>query len=119
MLADAEGLLWSDYGTFLRSPLWKRRRDAWLRSNGPWCRACGRTGLLDLHHLEHIEGLLGKEPDSALTALCRRDHFLCHRYFERGRYATIREASAAAIRDVQTHKRKVAVLSPASDMGPV
>jgi hypothetical protein len=108
VLVDGEGRFHHTYDEFLRSPLWRRRRDAWIRKDGPFCRACGRKGLLDVHHLEHVEGMLGNEPDSVLIALCqgRRCHFTAHRYFESGGYESMRAATEAFIRDSWNHRRK-------------
>src|SRR3954447_14325843 len=109
MLVDAEGRTWRSYDAFIRSPLWRRRRGAWLRDNGPWCRACGGRGKLDVHHLEHPEGLLGAEPDDCLIALChgKRCHFTAHRYFESDRYESMRAATYAFMNDSRGHRRKV------------
>src|SRR3954471_21191786 len=102
--------MWRDYGEFLRSPLWRRRRDAWIRKNGPYCRACGRTGLLDVHHLEHPEGMLGNEPDEGFIALCpvrTRSHFMAHPCFQSGRYESMRVTTWGFIAHSRGHRRKV------------
>ena len=108
MIVDYLGKTYRSYDAFLRSPVWKNRRGAWLRDNRPWCRACRRKGKLDVHHLEHPEGLLGAEPDDCLIALChgRRCHFMAHRYFESGRYESMRAATWAFIWDSRNHRRK-------------
>jgi len=109
VIVDADGRYYDGYDSFLRSPLWRGRRGAWLRKHGGFCRACGKRGLLDVHHLEYPPSLLGREPDECLTALChgKRCHFTAHRYFESGAYESMRAATAAFIVDSRDHRRKV------------
>ncbi len=43
-------------------------------------------------------------------ALCRTHHMLAHRYFESGRYETLREATWASTRDVRVYRQHRPVL---------
>src|SRR5689334_1540413 len=70
VIEDYLGNRYPSYDAFTRGRIWKIRRGRWLRDNKPYCRACGETGKLDVHHYEYIEGQLGNEPDDALVALC-------------------------------------------------
>src|SRR4051794_17978040 len=38
---------------YLRSSRWESFRRGWFTRHGGWCRACGSTGRLDLHHLTY------------------------------------------------------------------
>jgi hypothetical protein len=62
-----------DYETYIRSPQWSRRRAAWIKRNGPYCRACfTRQGRMELHHLTYVR--LGHERDSDLILFCPAHH---------------------------------------------
>jgi hypothetical protein len=57
-----------DYEPYLQSAQWSRRRAAWIKRNGPYCRACfKRKGRMELHHLTYVR--LGHEHDSDLILL--------------------------------------------------
>jgi hypothetical protein len=101
VIVDYLGNRYASYDAFLRGRIWRIRRGRWLRDKRPYCRACRRKGRLDVHHLEHPEGMLGNEPDDCLIALChgRRCHFMAHRYFEGGRHESMRAATYAFIAD--------------------
>jgi hypothetical protein len=71
VIVDYFGNHYPSYDAFLRGRIWKIRRDRWLRDKRPWCRACRRKGRLDVHHLEHLEGMLRER--SRLTTPGARD----------------------------------------------
>lgn len=66
---------WSDYGQYLRSPAWKRKRKAALKRDGYRCRVCNRGQYLEVHHRRY-PAVLGTESVNDLTTLCNS----CHNY---------------------------------------
>src|SRR5687768_9585420 len=101
MVVDYLGNQYPSYEAFTRGCIRNIRRGRWLRDNGPFCRACGGTGKLDVHHSEYVENQLGNEPDDCLVALChgRSCHIGgAHAYIDSGTYETRRAATAAFIR---------------------
>jgi hypothetical protein len=86
-----------DYHDYINSAQWHRRRAAWLRKHGGWCRACYRKGgEVELHHLTYAR--LGRERDDDLMALCRTP---CHERVtaacRRSRHALIFRRSMASV----------------------
>ncbi len=68
------------YKQYLRTPHWKGRREAKLRSVGHRCQFCNRgPHNLDVHHRTYKR--LGEELDQDLTVLCRA----CHTNFHENR----------------------------------
>ncbi|PLS85216.1 MAG: hypothetical protein CYG60_13800 [Actinobacteria bacterium] len=68
------------YKEYLRTPHWKRKREAKLRSVGRRCQFCNRgPHNLDVHHRTYER--LGEELDQDLTVLCRA----CHTNFHENR----------------------------------
>lgn len=90
------GLPWSGarvaerqrYGTYMASPAWFRRREAWLEAwttahGEPTCRVCGAPWTLrsgDLHHRTYAR--LGEERWTDLIPLCRTCHTELHRLLQ-------------------------------------
>jgi len=61
-----------------------------------------------LHHLSYAH--VGNEPDGDLVGLCRQHHALAHKYWDSGRYKTIRSATSAMIAKVRHGKRHESTL---------
>lgn len=61
------------YLAYLRSPEWRRRRNAILQRADGWCERCGHVRATEVHHLTYVR--LGDERPDDLLALCA----FCHR----------------------------------------
>lgn len=61
-----------DYGRYLATAEWRRRRDAKLRTAHWACECCGAKRNLQVHHLTYER--LGREWDQDLEVLCRDCH---------------------------------------------
>jgi len=57
---------------YYKSPQWQYKRLQKIRQAGYKCELCGRSGSLDVHHLDY--GTLYDEDMSDLQAVCRRCH---------------------------------------------
>ena len=70
--------LWFQRNESLRSPHWPAVRRAHLAIEG-WCRACGNTKNLEVHHIQpfHLHPELELEPTNFLT-LCEVIGSDCH-----------------------------------------
>ncbi len=58
---------------YLRSDVWRRRRDQYLRLVRHRCERCGSRRCLSIHHLDYST-LDGNELDKDLECLC----LICH-----------------------------------------
>ena len=69
---------WHEYRWYIKSPLWKTRREIYLEHYEGVCQRCHKKGFgLSLHHQSYVR--LGVENlDGDLILLCRR----CHRIVE-------------------------------------
>jgi 5-methylcytosine-specific restriction endonuclease McrA len=67
------------YLGYMRSALWRTRRQRALKLAGNRCQVCGSTKRLEVHHVTYAN--LGHELDSDLTVLC----WWCHRWHEFGK----------------------------------
>ena len=74
-----------EYQRHLESPAWRATRRAVLVRDGHACTRCGRTDILEVHHLTYAR--LGHELLSDLTTLCPD----CHEAADRARRATAPE----------------------------
>jgi 5-methylcytosine-specific restriction endonuclease McrA len=88
---------------YLSSRQWRRRRAAWFKRNGGYCRACGYTGRLDLHHKTYER--LGHEYDRDLVALCRFHHRQAHIAYDSGKYRSRAAATKVVIDRAKTKAR--------------
>lgn len=61
-----------------RSPEWQRVRACHLK-NQPWCKRCGRTSDLEVHHIVpfHLDSGSELDPDNLIT-LCESAGSQCH-----------------------------------------
>lgn len=71
-----------DYDAYLRSPIWKLKRNYILSQRGNMCESCGRHKrkgkvILQVHHLTYDR--IGRELDSDLMLLCKQCHEEIHR----------------------------------------
>ncbi|MDP8900288.1 MAG: hypothetical protein M3N33_03920 [Actinomycetota bacterium] len=65
------------YMEYLRTPHWKRKREAKVRAAGHRCQLCNRGSVtLNVHHRTYER--LGEELDGDLTVLCRECHSVFH-----------------------------------------
>lgn len=61
-----------NYEEYLKTPEWRKRRNAFLGRKGWHCERCGRKVDLQVHHRSYAR--LGSERDEDLEALCRDCH---------------------------------------------
>lgn len=67
-----------EYGAYIRSEKWDKKRRKRLEVDGHTCQDCRCTDRpLDVHHLNYNR--LGRERMSDLVSLCRRCHDKRHR----------------------------------------
>jgi 5-methylcytosine-specific restriction endonuclease McrA len=61
-----------------RSPLWPKVRKEHLQQEG-WCRYCGGTENLEVHHIVpfHVDQSLELDPSNLIT-LCEKSGVECH-----------------------------------------
>lgn len=72
-----EGQKWRpDYGAYLNSPEWRKRRNDALRRDGFRCQRCSATRRLQVHHLTYVR--VGHEDPDDLVTLCAR----CHKHVD-------------------------------------
>lgn len=69
-----------NYESYIGSETWRRRRARWLSANGRWCRGCGRTEDIRLHHKTYDR--MGRELNTDLVALCTTCHQAVHDYHQ-------------------------------------
>ncbi len=93
---------------YLQSAHWKRRKSRYFAKHGRWCAACNTKRRIDLHHLSYQH--VGNESDGDLMGFCRQHHALAHKYWDSGRYKTIRQATSAMIAKVRHGKRHESVI---------
>jgi len=62
-----------EYTKYIRSDAWKAKCKLYWLKNGAWCKACGRTDHLHVHHMTYDH--LRREPLTDLVGLC----YACHR----------------------------------------
>lgn len=60
------------YRSYLESPEWQARRQAYFKKYGKACRVCGATRNVQLDHLDYSR--LGHEELTDLLALCHDHH---------------------------------------------
>lgn len=94
------------YRSYIASPAWRARRDAYFARWGRYCRGCFTRRRIHLHHGDYSQ--LGNEPDEALWGLCASCHRLAHRYFDSGRCRTLHQATWAAVKAQRRHAKKAA-----------
>ena len=70
---------WPTYHDYLKSDLWKEKREQALCAAGNKCQVCNSPNKINVHHREYPKNW-GDEPQSFLTVLCDR----CHRLFHKG-----------------------------------
>jgi len=73
----ARFLKWLPYGLYLRSPHWKRVRNAALERAHHRCQVCNAAGRLEVHHRTYDRR--GQELLEDVTVLCRNCHETFHR----------------------------------------
>jgi len=56
------------YRLYLRSPLWRLRRQVWIIGAGGRCRQCGSRRQVTIHHRTYAR--LGHERYADITVLC-------------------------------------------------
>lgn len=67
---------WDTYGDYLRSHVWRYKRDrVWDRAGG-WCERCRRDWGADVHHLRYCKW--GDEKLDQLILVCRACHEFLH-----------------------------------------
>ena len=66
-----------NYGRFLRSPFWKSVRQDAFNSYGKCCEVCGRSGKLNVHHVNY--DTVKEKTVANLTVLCNRCHKTTHK----------------------------------------
>jgi hypothetical protein len=65
------------YDTYLKSPVWARKRAAALARAAGACEGCGQGEPVEVHHLER-PAALGEESPDTLQALCAPCHRKAH-----------------------------------------
>ena len=68
----------SRYQDKLNHKRWQRVRLATLDRDGWRCRQCGRAGMLQVHHVQHLEHGGAAYDLGNLKALCRDCHIKAH-----------------------------------------
>lgn len=76
-----QGAWWTAYDNYLKSPLWKRKRQFVLARDRHTCQGCGRhaeqcDGPLQVHHLTYTR--VSRELMCDLTTLCAKCHDWLH-----------------------------------------
>lgn len=66
-----------EYTKYIKSERWKAKRELYWAKNGRWCRACGGTDNLIVHHMTYDHFM--REPLTDLMGLCYADHKEVHR----------------------------------------
>ncbi len=66
-----------DYWKYLKSDIWEQKREAALTAAHSRCQLCNNSNDLNIHHRVYPD-ILGDEPISDLTVLCRKCHQLFH-----------------------------------------
>ena len=92
------------YSAYMRSPEWARKRAATLNRQGRYCRSCGTTEQLHVHHRSYAN--LGRETNADLVVLCETCHTGVHQLTEAG--LTLAEATDKVIASPNTTPRVVA-----------
>lgn len=68
------------YSDYVADPVWKERRNRWIREHGnPPCRLCDRRRWA-LHHLAYWHACRGRERDRDLMPVCEACHVRIHRW---------------------------------------
>jgi hypothetical protein len=84
-------LKWLPYDLYLRSPHWKRVRNAALERAHHRCQVCNAAGRLEVHHRTYDRR--GQEQLEDVTVLCRN----CHETFHRNGRLTKGDVSALGV----------------------
>lgn len=85
---------------YIASPVWKHRRERFLRGRYRKCEACGTSFNIDVHHLTYDRAFTGEELDSDLMALCRPHHERAHVLYRSGHYSSIEAATRAMLAEL-------------------
>lgn len=80
------------YERFMSSTRWASMRQGYYERHGRWCRRCGGTTEIHLHHLSY-DRFGGRETDADLMPLCQDCHSLVHRYHQLTRKLSLRQAT--------------------------
>jgi hypothetical protein len=67
----------TDYGEYIESDLWKRRRAAFYATHARACFVCSSRRFVVLHHVTYHR--VGEELDTDLVPLCENCHKVAHR----------------------------------------
>ena len=86
------------YNAYINSPEWTRKRAATLNRQGRFCRSCGATTGLQVHHKTYDN--LGRETNADLVILCETCHTGVHQLVQAG--MTLSEATDKVIASPNT-----------------
>ena len=102
------------YSAYMRSPEWARKRTATLNRQGRFCRSCGSTQALNVHHRSYAN--LGRETNSDLVILCETCHTGVHQLVQAG--MALDEATDKVIASPQTTPRATPSVEEDDDYPP-
>jgi hypothetical protein len=67
--------VWHSYKSYLRSDVWKEKRNSAIERAQGRCQVCNSENKLEVHHRKY-PSILGQEPLEDLTVLCKSCHEL-------------------------------------------
>ena len=102
------------YKGYMDSLQWYRRRRRYLKQVGAFCRACGSTYIVTVHHMTYAN--IGNEPDRDLVALCKHCHVQYHERANRTNRKTTMTFIRRKAMDT-AHKRLIALTTRTEDAG--
>lgn len=73
---QTERRFWADYGFYLKSENWQKKREAVLKRARFLCEVCQRREATQVHHLSYMH--VYDEPLSDLQAVCSVCHARIH-----------------------------------------
>jgi len=90
------------YYKYLRTPVWKQKRQEAIDRDGGRCRLCNSSKKLHVHHRRYPK-ILGEEPLEDLTTLCE----ICHNIFHNNQVAkkTIKVKNNGYRSRIRTNKK--------------
>lgn len=71
----------NNYSDYIKSDLWRKRRERFYLKFGKVCSKCKSTDRIQLHHQSYKA--IVQEPDEDLIALCKMCHDVFHKIFSK------------------------------------
>lgn len=93
-----------EYHKYIESERWKTKCSVYWKVAGRYCRACGSTKNLHVHHMSYDN--FGQEPVADLAGLCHTCHLEVHRLHRAGGRKDLRVVTMEFIRNKRRSQAK-------------